>query len=324
MSLIPAKCTQCGSNLNVDPSQEAAVCPVCNTPFITQNAINNYNTTNVTNIGNLHADNVNLNTADSLENKIKAAETFYTMKEYKKAYNIFNQLTAEHPYDARVWWGVLKSNTEDFTVYDFTIQALNIMKGMFEKFTLVSAGKDISQETAVFDKYYKKHLEVLSDKLKNVDAQIKAVSEQMSREQAKFQIAETTHLAAKKELTSKTDMLYKKKMAVEGKGTGGVIAICIVCAVILFIWLMFLSDVGLLLRIVGGFLIMVVAGIICALPDIIKERKAASIGSEMSSIKRQTEKLESDFLSEKAKHDEIIKGYSQKLTELNRVKSQVG
>jgi len=46
MSLVPAKCTQCGSNLTVESSQEAAVCPFCNTPFIAEKAINNYNTTN--------------------------------------------------------------------------------------------------------------------------------------------------------------------------------------------------------------------------------------------------------------------------------------
>ena len=53
--LIPAKCTQCGSNLTVDSSQDAAVCPFCNTPFVAEKAINNYNTTN-----NIKADVVNV------------------------------------------------------------------------------------------------------------------------------------------------------------------------------------------------------------------------------------------------------------------------
>ena len=55
MSLVPAKCTQCGSNLTVEPSQEAAVCPFCNTPFVTEKAINNYNI-----INNIQADVVNV------------------------------------------------------------------------------------------------------------------------------------------------------------------------------------------------------------------------------------------------------------------------
>ena len=31
--LVPAICTQCGGQVQVDPSQEAAVCQYCGTPF---------------------------------------------------------------------------------------------------------------------------------------------------------------------------------------------------------------------------------------------------------------------------------------------------
>ncbi len=41
--LVPAICTQCGARLEVDPSQEAAICKYCGTPFIVERAINNYN-----------------------------------------------------------------------------------------------------------------------------------------------------------------------------------------------------------------------------------------------------------------------------------------
>ena len=51
MPLVPAKCTQCGATLTIDPSQDAAVCPFCNTPFVVEKAINNYNVTNNTTIG---------------------------------------------------------------------------------------------------------------------------------------------------------------------------------------------------------------------------------------------------------------------------------
>ena len=42
IELVPAVCTQCGATLEVDPTQEAAVCKFCNTPFIVSKAINNY------------------------------------------------------------------------------------------------------------------------------------------------------------------------------------------------------------------------------------------------------------------------------------------
>ena len=44
MPLVAAKCTQCGAELQVDNSKDAAVCQFCNTPFIVEKAINNYNT----------------------------------------------------------------------------------------------------------------------------------------------------------------------------------------------------------------------------------------------------------------------------------------
>lgn len=63
--LVPAVCTQCGAALEVDPSQEAAVCPYCNMPYIVEKAVRNYN---IRNAKIEHADTVNIDmkgTADS-------------------------------------------------------------------------------------------------------------------------------------------------------------------------------------------------------------------------------------------------------------------
>ena len=42
MKFVPAKCTQCGAELKVDRSKEAAICEHCGTPFIVEKAISNY------------------------------------------------------------------------------------------------------------------------------------------------------------------------------------------------------------------------------------------------------------------------------------------
>ena len=55
VKLVAAVCTQCGAQLEVDPNAEAAVCRFCNTPFIVEKAINNYNVQHAT---IEHADNV--------------------------------------------------------------------------------------------------------------------------------------------------------------------------------------------------------------------------------------------------------------------------
>ena len=62
MPLTQAKCTNCGANLEIDNTKDAAICPYCGTAFIVEKAINNYNTTN-----QIHADTVNIyggNSAD--------------------------------------------------------------------------------------------------------------------------------------------------------------------------------------------------------------------------------------------------------------------
>lgn len=41
MALVEAKCTNCGSKLEIDNAKDAAICPVCNSPFIVEKAIKN-------------------------------------------------------------------------------------------------------------------------------------------------------------------------------------------------------------------------------------------------------------------------------------------
>ena len=50
--LVAAKCTNCGSNIEVDKEKEAGICPHCGAAFIVEKAINNYITNNVYNINN--------------------------------------------------------------------------------------------------------------------------------------------------------------------------------------------------------------------------------------------------------------------------------
>ena len=62
MPLVQAKCTNCGANLEIDNTKDAAICPYCGTAFIVEKAINNYNVTN-----QIHAGTVNIyggNSAD--------------------------------------------------------------------------------------------------------------------------------------------------------------------------------------------------------------------------------------------------------------------
>lgn len=59
MELTPAKCTQCGAQISVDKTKDAGVCPYCGTAYITEKAINLYQTTNNYNIQNATINIVN-------------------------------------------------------------------------------------------------------------------------------------------------------------------------------------------------------------------------------------------------------------------------
>ena len=62
MPIVQARCTNCGANLQVDNSKDAAICPYCNTAYIVERAITNFAGSNsgpiaadVVNIHNGHA-----------------------------------------------------------------------------------------------------------------------------------------------------------------------------------------------------------------------------------------------------------------------------
>ncbi len=120
MPLVPALCTQCGAQLEVDSSKEAALCPYCHTPFITEKAINNYNTTNVTNIGSLHADVVQLSDERSIDNRVKSGDTFIKLKEFARAADVFSSLVEDCPYDYRSWMGMTRVCSKDYTDFDIS------------------------------------------------------------------------------------------------------------------------------------------------------------------------------------------------------------
>ena len=61
MPLVPAKCPECGGNINIESEQRLGVCEYCKQPFVVQEAINHFNTTyNITNNNEIKTDVVNI------------------------------------------------------------------------------------------------------------------------------------------------------------------------------------------------------------------------------------------------------------------------
>ena len=196
MPLVPAICTQCGARLEVDPNCEAAICKYCNTPFITEKAINNYNTTYVTNIGHLHADVVHINDDSSRDSRVKSGETFLKFNDYTSAEEVFSKLTKECPYDYRGWWGLVRVYSRKFTDFSIGRPELSKMKSMYDKACTVATAQEKSAMDAEYKPYSAQLERRLSERLndtrqrmqqesyefeaqkRNLESRINALSEQ--------------------------------------------------------------------------------------------------------------------------------------------------
>ena len=90
MPIVPAKCTNCGGDLQVDNSQDASVCKYCGTAFIIEKAIHHYNTTN-----NIKADVVNIYSGASSNAFHIRAEQYIKDNAFDDAIKIYNKIINE-------------------------------------------------------------------------------------------------------------------------------------------------------------------------------------------------------------------------------------
>ncbi|MBR4743129.1 MAG: hypothetical protein IK082_02925 [Oscillospiraceae bacterium] len=116
MALVDAKCKYCKANLKVNDSLEAAICPNCKTPYIVQDAINYYSTTNITNnttnVEKLYTDKVIMNDDRSVEQRLAAAEQQMVFRDWDEALRIFLEVCETKPQDYRCWWGCARAELE--------------------------------------------------------------------------------------------------------------------------------------------------------------------------------------------------------------------
>lgn len=155
MPLVAAICTQCGSKLEVDSGKEAAICPYCKTAFITEKAINNYNTTNVTNIGKLHADVLNMTDDSSRDSRVRSGETFIKLNDYAAAYKVFNELTMDCPYDYRGWWGLIRVKSLDFSDLMIDREKLSSIEQLYKKTCTVASPDEQKAVAPQYEAYYR-------------------------------------------------------------------------------------------------------------------------------------------------------------------------
>lgn len=95
--LVAAKCTNCGAALEVNPNQDAAVCPFCDMPYIVDKAIQNFNITN-TYIGT----QINIQGADP-DNMIRMAKEAINAGKYEDAIAHADKALLANPKNINAW-----------------------------------------------------------------------------------------------------------------------------------------------------------------------------------------------------------------------------
>lgn len=107
MGFVPAKCTQCGANIEVDETKEASICQHCGTAFITEKAIINYNTY-VTNNNNFAGANINVVGGD-INNFLKLANNAIEAENGQEALDYANKALEIKADCSEAWIAKMKS-----------------------------------------------------------------------------------------------------------------------------------------------------------------------------------------------------------------------
>lgn len=153
MPLVPAICSQCGALLQVDPSKDAAICPYCETSFVNEKVINNYNIRNISQIETLQTDVVILNDTTSIDDRVRAGETFIKLGKYQAAQKKFQELIQMFPYDYRSWWGLIRAKTQDFNSYMDHSSKFSEISDLYENVCKTADVDNLLKLRVMFDEY---------------------------------------------------------------------------------------------------------------------------------------------------------------------------
>lgn len=219
MPFVPVRCTQCNSKLNVDSNKKEAKCPYCNTTFVLEEAINNYEINNITNIKELHAEHVHLETENRKENLLKAGEDFLKIGDYASAEKKFLELVQDYPSIYRGWWGLIIVKSYNFTNFDISGSELLYIKSLFDTACTFADAEQKDSMSAKYTPYYNSVKSKLSSEMDKAYREIRKISIEQ----------EKTETDIKKRIND----LNKEKKSKEK--TTKIIIIASICVIVFFL-----------------------------------------------------------------------------------------
>ena len=131
MALVAARCTQCNGEIEVDNTKEAGICRYCGTAFITEKAINNYNTY-VTHNNNFAGAVININSRDCSK-YVELADSAFKGNNWSECYRYASLALEIDPASCEAWkfkmmGAMMTSVTKDLKIMEILTCAENAIK----------------------------------------------------------------------------------------------------------------------------------------------------------------------------------------------------
>ncbi len=175
MPFVRAQCTNCGAHLEVDSSNEAAICPFCHTPYIVEKAINLFQTNIVANGATINV--TGILDADSMFENWLITKNPKLMEDFKYYYATDDRCTYMDRRQAQLSGNMNCCRPEE-EVYRYICKmkklAMTFLTGpRYEKY--------LNQELLIFEKLWSDCCEFHKRK-KEEDEELQRAREQRARE----------------------------------------------------------------------------------------------------------------------------------------------
>lgn len=281
---------------------------------------------------NTATSNVVYDNTQSLERLLHNAETYIRLRDYRTAFDVYQNITKLYPEDYRGWWGLIRANTEDFT-----IKKDGCKNDIVKWFGYV---RELADDDSYKEKL-KDYLEVMkkydsekwiNDELHNVDEIIKKYNKNIGEQTAQidqlYQMERSIRLKYEKEAESrKEEKQYQKGLAELSQERQGKSSKSLVILAVLLVSLI-VGNIVAHYTFLGR--IIQICGVVAVIYLIRKTNEESRFQIYMDSQEQTMEKpvciseqdqKQLDILEKKMQQcNEIIKEYKNKISECNLYK----
>lgn len=156
MPLVKAICTNCGGTLEVDKDKDAAICPFCNTAYIVEKAIQQFQISNTN-----YIENATFINGETEERLLERGLTQIEMDELEAAEETFQQMTQKYPENYKGWLGLYVVNSDRISEDD-----------TYEKYrrnAILQCPESKKDELGNAVIYSEKKLDAISEKIKDLE-----------------------------------------------------------------------------------------------------------------------------------------------------------